>query len=70
MVDRYTKAILTVIATALVALVIQGAIRQSRAMDEIQMVKICDSSISCVATVPASDSGGRMKWALAVSSSN
>jgi hypothetical protein len=66
MVDRYTKAVLTVIAAALVLLAIQGAATQSRAQfnrfDEILKVQICDP-IGCAALLPT---GGRR--ALAVSS--
>jgi hypothetical protein len=71
MIDRYTKAILTVIAAALVAIVIQSAVRPSKAMDDIQMVKICDTPISCVGTVPTGNimSRARAQWALAVSPS-
>jgi hypothetical protein len=38
----YLKAVLTVIATSLVALVIQNGIRGSRADNEIQKVQLCD----------------------------
>lgn len=51
MVDHYTKAILTVIATALVALVMQGAIGQSRAQYGAQKVEIC-SGFQCAGLVP------------------
>ena len=43
MVDRYTKAVLTVIAAALVGLLVQNAIKRSVAADEITKVEICDS---------------------------
>ena len=68
MVDRYTRMILTVIAAALVALVIQESVRQSRAMDGIQMVKICDSAVACVSTIPTGTLESGLKWALAVRS--
>jgi|SRR4051794_11210381 hypothetical protein len=40
--DRYTKAVLTIIAGALIALVAQNAVPVSRAAGEIQRVAICD----------------------------
>jgi hypothetical protein len=40
--DPYIKAVLTVIAVSLVALVIQNVIRASRADNEVQKVQICD----------------------------
>jgi len=44
MVDRYTKIALTVIAAALVALVIQTTNQQARAqLDTPQKIQICDS---------------------------
>jgi hypothetical protein len=39
--DRYTKAVLTIIAAALVGLVLQNAISSVRARDDIQKVFIC-----------------------------
>ena len=52
MVDRYTKAVLTVIAAALVALVTQGAIRESRAQLGIQKVQICgDNAADCASII-------------------
>jgi len=43
MVDRYTKAVLTVIASALTVLAIQGTIPSSQAYTgDIQKVQICD----------------------------
>jgi hypothetical protein len=53
MIDRYTKAVLTIIAAALVALVAQGAIRQSRAANDIQKVEICDHGGNCARTTNA-----------------
>jgi hypothetical protein len=40
--DVYTKGVLTVIAAALCALVIQNAIRESKAQGALQKVEICD----------------------------
>jgi hypothetical protein len=52
MIDRYTKAVLTVIAVALVALAIQGAVNQSRAqLNNVQKVQICDA-LRCADVVP------------------
>jgi hypothetical protein len=42
MIDRYSKGVLTVIAAALVVLVVQNAIRPSTAQDGLQRVAICD----------------------------
>ena len=42
MIDRYTRCILTVIAGALVTLVIQDAVRTSAAQSSLQRVQICD----------------------------
>jgi hypothetical protein len=69
MVDRYTKAVLTVIAAALVLLLIQGAVTQSRAQfnryNEIQKVQLCND-VACADLIPTG--GNRRGWALAVSS--
>jgi hypothetical protein len=40
--DPYIKAVSTVIAVSLVALVIQNVIRASRADNEVQKLQICD----------------------------
>ena len=40
--DYYTKAVLTVIAAALVALVLQNSIRPVGASGQLQAVAICD----------------------------
>jgi len=41
--DAYTKGVVTVIAAALCALVVQNAIQQSRAENgQLQKVQICD----------------------------
>jgi len=42
MVDRYTKALLTVIAAALVSIVVQNSISSSAAQSQIQKVQTCD----------------------------
>jgi SNF family Na+-dependent transporter len=44
MIDRYTKAMMTVIAISLVALVVQNLIPASNAQSGIQKVIICDPS--------------------------
>jgi hypothetical protein len=47
--DRYTKVILTIIAIALCALVIENAIPKSRAQgNPLQKVQICDLSDRCL----------------------
>jgi len=43
MLDRYSKAVLTVIATALIGLLAQNAIRPVGAQSGVQRVVICDS---------------------------
>jgi hypothetical protein len=54
MIDKYTKGVLTVIAAALVVLVVeQGIGRVSAQTDRIQKVQICDHS-GCVGVVPYS----------------
>jgi hypothetical protein len=76
MVDRYTKVVLTVIAAALVLLVIQSAVASSKAqfnrLNEVLKVQICDAvegtlrpAERCASLVPAS--GNRRGWAMAVS---
>jgi hypothetical protein len=47
MVDRYTKAVLTVIAVALVSIVVQNSISSSVAQSQIQRVQICDNNGAC-----------------------
>ena len=49
MVDRYTKWVLTVIAAALVIMVVQNVIRPSVAQSypEIQKVQICEDARNC-----------------------
>lgn len=42
MIDRYTKALLTVIAISLVALVVQNLVPPSNAQSGVQRVVICD----------------------------
>ena len=52
MVDRYTKFILTMIALALVALVVEkGSSRVYAQSDRLQKVQICDLS-GCVGVTP------------------
>ncbi len=52
MVDRYTKAVLTVIAVALLALAAENAIRPAAAQsDQIQKVQICDTQ-NCASLSP------------------
>lgn len=54
MIDRYTKAVLTVIAAALVCLVVQQGIGAVNAQsDRLQKVQICDES-GCVGVIPYS----------------
>jgi hypothetical protein len=49
MIDRFTKAVLTVIAIALMVLVVQNAISVSRAKEgDLQKIHYCDS-LSCAA---------------------
>ena len=68
MIDRYTKAVLTVIAAALVALVAQGAIRQSRAANEhdVQKVMICDDQNSDCVRLSYSTKAGKVLQVLPV----
>lgn len=50
MVDRYTKAVLTIIAAALVAIAAQNAMGPLNAQQGVQRVAICDTMGSaCVA---------------------
>ena len=59
MVDRYTKAVLTVIAVALTVLAIQGLVRPLAAqVGEIQKVQICDSR-HCASLTPRTTRFGR-----------
>jgi hypothetical protein len=49
MIDRFTKAVLTVIAIAMIVLIAQNAISVSRAKEgDLQKVHYCDS-LSCAA---------------------
>ena len=43
MLDRYSKAVLTVIAATLVGLLVQNAIKPAGANDGVQRVVICDT---------------------------
>jgi hypothetical protein len=45
--DRYTKAVLTVIAFALVSIAVENAIQPSRAFENIPKVQICDALGNC-----------------------
>jgi len=69
MVDRYTKAVLTVIAAALLALVVQNAVHTASAQGgQVQKVQICDSQ-NCADLSPIVDvSSGRIAttWGLSV----
>jgi hypothetical protein len=60
MAGRYTNAVLTVIATALCALVVQNAMRPSRASSvDIPQVQICNQlGLQCADIVPARDGTG------------
>ncbi|MBV8848549.1 MAG: hypothetical protein JOZ16_03085 [Methylobacteriaceae bacterium] len=72
--DRYTKAVLTIIAAALVGLLVQNAVGQSRAQTggAIQKVQICvpDSGTGpgCVAVkpIPGIDFSNPNRFALEV----
>jgi hypothetical protein len=68
MVDRYTKAVLTVIAAALMALAIQGFIRPLEAQTrDLQRVQICDGE-HCASLSKRVTRIGRFEttdWALA-----
>jgi hypothetical protein len=47
-IDQYTKAVLTVIATALVVIALRGAVPGARAgFGEVQQVQICDGAGHC-----------------------
>jgi hypothetical protein len=51
-VDRYTKAVLTVIAAALVALVVQNSIRSAGAQtSNIPRVQVCDAWGNCASVI-------------------
>ena len=69
MVDRYTNAVLTVIAAALTVLAIQGTIPPSQAYTgDIQKVQICDRR-NCADLYPVSVPGtvpnlNSMDWGL------
>jgi hypothetical protein len=69
MVDHYTKVVLTVIAGALLALVVQNAVRTASAQGgEIQKVQICDSQ-NCADLSPitrVSSRGFETTWGLKV----
>src|SRR5215468_4761020 len=52
MVDRYTKAVLTVIAAALVAIVVQNSINSSAAQGpNVPKVQVCDAGGNCVSVL-------------------
>jgi hypothetical protein len=51
-IDRYTKAVLTVIAVALVGLVVQNAIGTVVAQPPPQRVQICDTAGRCATLRP------------------
>ena len=60
--DFYTKAVLTVIAAALVALVIQNGIRTSKAQpDQLTKIQICDDRgrLICATVSGGMEGGGR-----------
>jgi hypothetical protein len=61
-VDRYTKAMLTIIAVSLVALVGQNAVTSVRAAnDQITRVQICDAQNGrCAAVIEAAGLFGRV----------
>jgi hypothetical protein len=61
MIDRSTKVVLTIIATALVALVAQNLAGGSRADTTVQMVVICGDELgsNCVGVDP--DKNGRYR---------
>jgi len=69
MLDRYSKAVLTVIALALVALVAQNAVRSSVAeTTDVQKVQICDGQ-NCARLSPIVENmSGKIvtRWGLAV----
>jgi len=52
MVDRYTKAVLTVIAAALVAIVVQNCISSSAAQTaSVPKVQVCDGWGNCASLI-------------------
>jgi hypothetical protein len=70
MVDRYTKAVLTVIAAALVVLAFKGFVGPLGAQgQDIQKVQICDSQgcASLVARFAKSGPTRMLGWSLATS---
>lgn len=73
MVDLYTKAILAVIALALVVLAGQGFVRpvDAQSRDTIQKVAICDG-LGCVGLLPRinSKTGGIIGFSLAIDTGN
>jgi hypothetical protein len=70
MVDRYTKAVLTVIAVALLMLVAQNAIRTASAQgDQVQKVQVCDTR-NCADLEPLVERFGTTGWALNVVARN
>jgi hypothetical protein len=68
MTDNYTKAMLTIIAAALVVLSVQNAIPHARAQfGEPAKVQICDDSSHCAELLPKTDPRMHLlTWALAV----
>jgi hypothetical protein len=53
MIDRYTKSVLTVIALALVAIVVQNGVLPARAqLDGPQKVQVCDTLGNCAGMTP------------------
>ena len=59
MIDRYTKAVLTVIASALTLLVIQNAMQPAIAQGGVAKVQICGSSAFDCASVFKFDQNDR-----------
>ena len=60
MIDRYTKTILTIIALALIVIVIQNTIRPSAAQfGGLQKVQICDAT-DCASVMPHTTRVGGM----------
>ena len=55
--DRYTKIVLTVIAAALVGLLVQNAITPSIAMGDVQRVAICSIDGAKCASVHQAETG-------------
>ena len=72
MTDRYTKAVLTLIAVALVVIAIENAIRPTTAQfgSGIQKVQICDTQ-DCATVMPVTGRiGGLRSFALQVTPAN